>query len=573
MVCRKLHNKRSRIAREHFCLFEHDTGNDDCRHADKVRAGRDPCGAAENRARDHRDERNFRAARDEGGRHDRHTTVTFIFDGTGSHDARDTAAGTDQHRNEGLAGQTELTEDTVEYERDTSHITAGFQESKQQEQYQHLRNETKDRANTGYDTVKQQSGQPFRSARGLERVADQNRNAGYPGAVGGSIRRAVGFLVIRIQILRGCRLVVSLCHTVNGFGGQRFFIFYFVGNAGVCRNQRIQFFQRGFRSGFRVVLVFDVQCVCNRFTAVRVRKSADDQIRVTVLLRCFFILRSTPPEEMIAVSEQSVVCPVCCRCTDGYHGNVVNQEHDQRENRQTQPAVCNHFIDLVRCRELSSVLFLITGLDDGGNVDVTLVGDDRFRVIVHFLFGCFDVLFDMRQNLRIDRQLIKHLIVSLKDLNRVPSLLFLRHVMYRSLFDVRQRVFNNAREGMHRNRLAVLCRVNRRFRRFHHACVLQGGDFNNLASKLSGKLFGIDLVSVFLYDIHHIDGNNHRNTEFRQLSRQIQISLQIRTVDDVEDRIRSLTDQVVSRHHFLQRVGRKRINSREVRDDDILVLL
>ena len=239
MVCRKLHNKRSRIAREHFCLFEHDTGNDDCRHADKVRAGRDPCGAAENRARDHRDERNFRAARDEGGRHDRHTTVTFIFDRTGSHDARDTAAGTNQHRNEGLARQTELTEDTVEYERDTSHVTTRFQESKQQEQYQHLRNETKDRADTGYDTVKQQSGQPFCCACGLERVADQNRNAGYPSAVGGSIRRAVGFLIFCIEVFCNSCFIVSFCYAVYRFDCQCFFIFYFIGNAGVCRNQGV----------------------------------------------------------------------------------------------------------------------------------------------------------------------------------------------------------------------------------------------------------------------------------------------------------------------------------------------
>ena len=175
---------------------------------------------------------------------------------------------------------------------------------------------------------------------------------------------------------------------------------------------------------------------------------------------------------MITVSEQSVVCPVCCRCADGYHGNVVNQEHDQCEDRQTQPAVGNNFIDLVGCRELSSVLFFITCLDDGGNVDVPLVGDDGFCIVVHFLFGCLDVFFDMCHHICINVQAVKDFIISFEDLDRIPSLLFLRHMMYSCFFDVRQRVLYNARKGVHRDRLAVLCRIDRRLCSFHDAAAL-----------------------------------------------------------------------------------------------------
>ena len=117
----------------------------------------DPGGAAEQSAGDHGDEGNLRAAGDEGGGHDRHTTVTLVFDGTGGHDAGDTAAGADQHGDEGLTGQTELTEDTVQNEGDTGHVAAGFQEGQQQEQHQHLRHKAQHGANAGHDTIQDQA--------------------------------------------------------------------------------------------------------------------------------------------------------------------------------------------------------------------------------------------------------------------------------------------------------------------------------------------------------------------------------------------------------------------------------
>ena len=93
VVSGELHNERSRLAGEHLGLLQHDTGADDRSHADEVRGGGDPCAAAKQSARDHRDERNLRAAGDKGGGHDRHTTVTLVFDRTRGHNARNTAAG------------------------------------------------------------------------------------------------------------------------------------------------------------------------------------------------------------------------------------------------------------------------------------------------------------------------------------------------------------------------------------------------------------------------------------------------------------------------------------------------
>ena len=97
---------------------------------------------------------------------------------------------------------------------------------------------------------------------------------------------------------------------------------------------------------------------------------------------------------MPAVAEQSVVCPACCSRTNSNHGNVVNQEHDDCEDRQTQPTVGNDLIDLIRSCHADFLLFQAI-LDNGCDVQITLVGDDALCVVVQFLFSSFDILFDV----------------------------------------------------------------------------------------------------------------------------------------------------------------------------------
>ena len=66
---------------------------------------------------------------------------------------------------------------------------------------------------------------------------------------------------------------------------------------------------------------------------------------------------------------------------------------------------------------------------------------------------------------------------------------------------------------MHRNSLAVLCRIDSSFRSIHNAGAFQSGNFNHLAAKFTGKLLRINLISVLLHNIHHVDGNNNRYTK------------------------------------------------------------
>ena len=178
----------------------------------------------------------------------------------------------------------------------------------------------------------------------------------------------------------------------------------------------------------------------------------------------------------------------------------------------------------------------------------------------------------MRERFLIDVQLAEHLVVALEDLDGVPALLLLGHAVHRSLLDVRDGVLDAAGEGVHRDRLCVLCRVDGGLGRIHDAGALERRDLNDLAAELAGELRRVDLIAVLAHHVHHVDGDDNRDAELGELRGQVQVSLEVRAVDEVQNSVRTLTDQVVSRDDFLQRIGRKGINAGKVRDDNAAVL-
>ena len=170
-------------------------------------------------------------------------------------------------------------------------------------------------------------------------------------------------------------------------------------------------------------------------------------------------------------------------------------------------------------------------------------------------------------------QLIHHLVVALEDLDGVPALLLLGHVVHRRLLDVGDGVLHGAGEGVHGDGLGGLGRSHSRLRRFHDALALQGGDLHDLAAQLAAQLLHVDLVAVLADNVHHVDGDDNGDAQLGQLSGQVQVTLQVRAVDDVQDGIGALVDQVVTSHHLLQRVGGQGVDAGQVHDGHIIVLL
>ena len=568
MVGRQLHDERSRIAGEHLRLLEHDAGDDDRGHADEVRGGGDPGAAAEQSAGDHADEGHFRAAGDKGGGHDRHAAITLVFNGTGSHNARHAAADADEHRDEGLAAQAELTEDTVEHEGDTGHVAAGLEEGQHQKQDEHLRYEAEHRADTGDNAVEDQALQPVGAARLLQTVADQDRNARDPDAVVGRIGRvkAVGFEVgdrIDIRHAHGA-VLVGVIGDVVVVGGH--FILsqglLILDHGGRGVGGGLEVFH--FREGGVGVEVFGF--------GVETQERIDRFGRGGVFVVGVVISARADAQQVPAVAEHTVVGPVGRGRADGDHGDPVDQEHDHGEDRQAQPAVGDDTVDLIG-RGLRGLGFLaVAGADDFRDVDVALVGDDGLGIVVELFLGGLDVRLDVLVHILGDVELGEHLVVALKDLDRVPALLLFRHLVHGCLFDVGDRVLDRAGERVHRHGLGGLGSLDGGFCRGHDAVTLQGRDLHDLAAELLRQLADVDLVAALAHDVHHVHGHDHRDAQFGQLRGQVQVALEVRAVHDVEDGVRTLIDQIVAGDDLFERVRAERVDAGKVHDDNVVML-
>ncbi len=165
------------------------------------------------------------------------------------------------------------------------------------------------------------------------------------------------------------------------------------------------------------------------------------------------------------------------------------------------------------------VLFLVAALDDLRDVNVALVGDDALGVVVQLSLGGLDVRFDVLHGFGRDGQLLEHLIVALEDLDGVPALLLLGHIVDRRLLDVRDGVLHRAGEGVHRDGLAALGSLDGSLRRLHHAVALERGDLDDLAAQLAGELGDVDLVAVLADHVHHVDGDDHGDAQLGELRR------------------------------------------------------
>ena len=164
MVGGKLHNKRGGLACEGLGLFKDDAADDNGRNADKVCRNRNKRAAVEHRCRDKTYNGHFCSAGDEAGGHNRHAAVIFVFNGTGCHDAGDGAAGADEHGDEALSGKTEFPENPVHDESYTRHIADILKDGEAQKQYQHLRHEAEDCADTAYNSVNNKACKPRNNA-------------------------------------------------------------------------------------------------------------------------------------------------------------------------------------------------------------------------------------------------------------------------------------------------------------------------------------------------------------------------------------------------------------------------
>ena len=107
---------------------------------------------------------------------------------------------------------------------------------------------------------------------------------------------------------------------------------------------------------------------------------------------------------------------------------------------------------------------------------------------------------------------------------------------------------------MHGDGLCVSCRLNGRLGRQRDSVALESRDLDDLAAELSGQFLHVYNVPVFPYDVDHVDGYNNGDAELGELGRQIEISLKVRAVDNIQYRVGALAEEEVTGNDLLESI-------------------
>ena len=76
--------------------------------------------------------------------------------------------------------------------------------------------------------------------------------------------------------------------------------------------------------------------------------------------------------------------------------------------------------------------------------------------------------------------------------------------------------------------------------------VLKGRNHHDRAAELLGQFGGVDLVTVLLDQIGHIEGNDHGQAGLDNLKRQVQVALEVGGVDHLDDNIGLAAHEVIA---------------------------
>ena len=269
-------------------------------------------------------------------------------------------------------------------------------------------------------------------------------------------------------------------------------------------------------------------------------------------------------------TEELVVSEVGHRAAQGRNGDVVHAEHDDHKDRQTQDTVGNHAVDLLGGahlgRSLSEAL-----IDDVRDDAIALTGDDGLGIVVAVLLALGDQLLHASSLLLSEVDELAGVCIALKQLDGVVATLVGGNARRQVILDVVQNVLDGGIELVLRYLALRSSGLLDLIEQLRDALVLKSRDHHDRATELLGKLVRVDLIAVLLDQVGHVEGNDHGQAGLDNLKRQVQVTLEVGGIDDLDDNIGLAAHEVIARALLLGAVGGKRVDAREVRDGNVLV--
>ena len=202
---------------------------------------------------------------------------------------------------------------------------------------------------------------------------------------------------------------------------------------------------------------------------------------------------------------------------------------------------------------------------------IALTGDDGLGVVVAVLLALGDQLLHASGLLLGEVDELACVRITLKQLDSVIATLVSGNARRQVVLDVRQNVLDGGIELVLRHLALGSSRLLNLLEQLLDALVLKGRDHHDRAAELLGELVGVDLVTVLLDQVGHVEGNDHGQAGLDDLKRQVQVTLEVGGIDHLNDDIGLAAHKVVARALLLGAVGGKRVDAGEVRDGNVLV--
>ena len=269
-------------------------------------------------------------------------------------------------------------------------------------------------------------------------------------------------------------------------------------------------------------------------------------------------------------TKELIIGEVGHRAAERGHGDVVDSEHDDDEDRQAQDTVGNHVVDLLGGAHLGRSLgeALIDNVRDDA---IALTGDDGLGIVVTVLLALGDQLLHASGLLLGEVDEFAGVRIALKQLDGVVATLVSRNAGRKVVLDVVQNVLDGGVELVLRHLALGSSGLFDLLKELGDTLVFKGRNHHDRAAELLGKLVRVDLVTVLLDQICHVEGNDHGQAGLDNLKRQVQVALQVGCINHLDDYVGLAAHEVVARALLLGAVGGKRVDAGEVRNRDALV--
>ena len=217
----------------------------------------------------------------------------------------------------------------------------------------------------------------------------------------------------------------------------------------------------------------------------------------------------------------------------------------------------------------SEMVAPVNALDEALDVAITLVGDDGIRRVVEEALGLEDDFVAVGPG----SELLDSLLVAFKELDGIVATLVVGDGAGKLVLNLGKGRLEFGSEADRLRDDALASRLHGGGNQILEAVALECRYFDNRYLELLGELFGFDGIAALLDDVHLVERDHDGNVKLHELSGQVEVALEVRGIDDIDDDVGMTVDQIVAGDDLLARIRGQRVDSRQVDELDVLVVL